>query len=131
MATNAPRTRPRKSSIHRSPGLFVLPTHSENFGVAVAEAPAHGIPALVTKEAPWQGLEIDDCGWWIGFGEATLADCLQEAMALSPNELAVRGNRGRARMQRDFSWEAIGRMTAQTYRWLVGGGPAPGSVHDD
>lgn len=33
--------------------LFCLPTHSENFGVAVLEACQVGTPALTTTETPW------------------------------------------------------------------------------
>ena len=38
--------------------LFVLPTFSENFGVVVAEALAHGLPVITTRGAPWADLEI-------------------------------------------------------------------------
>lgn len=33
--------------------LFCLPTHSENFGLAVLEACQVGTPALTTRETPW------------------------------------------------------------------------------
>ena len=55
-----------------SASAFVLPTHSENFGIAVAEALAHGVPAIVTKGAPWSGIETNNCGWWIDIGEESL-----------------------------------------------------------
>ena len=35
--------------------LFCLPTHSENFGLAVLEACQVGTPALTTTETPWAG----------------------------------------------------------------------------
>ncbi len=43
---------PRKTEQFQQADLFVLPSHSENFGVAVAEGLAHGLPAVVTKGAP-------------------------------------------------------------------------------
>jgi glycosyltransferase involved in cell wall biosynthesis len=36
--------------------LFVLPPHSENFGMVVAEALAHGVPAVVSHRAPGPSL---------------------------------------------------------------------------
>jgi glycosyltransferase involved in cell wall biosynthesis len=108
--------------------LFVLPSHSENFGVAVAEALAHGLPAIVTKGAPWSGLDTRDCGWWIEQGVDSLVECLQSALALSPDKLRDKGLRGRQWMEQEFSWDRVGQMMLETYRWLVGGGTPPAWV---
>lgn len=54
-----------KDAAYRNADLFVLPTHSENFGMVVAEALSHECPAIVSHGAPWAGLEIEGCGWWI------------------------------------------------------------------
>ena len=45
-----------KAQLFRSADLYVLPTHSENFGISVAEALSHGVPSIVFHGAPWQGL---------------------------------------------------------------------------
>ena len=114
-----------KSAAYADADLYVLPTHSENFGMTVAEALAHATPAIVTRGAPWDGLETNDCGWWIDIGEAPLTECLRNALAASPEELRARGLRGREWMERDFSWGRIGSMMLETYEWLLGGGAPP------
>ncbi len=116
---------PGKLSAYREADLFVLPTHSENFGLTVAEALAAGTPAVVTKGAPWQGLQTFDSGWWIDFGIDALAASLGEAMAESPTELARRGVNGREWMIREFSWHNLGEKMDQTYRWLLKGDRHP------
>jgi glycosyltransferase involved in cell wall biosynthesis len=118
----------RKSQVYSSADLFVLPTHSENFGMTVAEALAHSVPAVVTRGAPWRGLEEQHCGWWIEIGHEPLVHCLNEVMTLTSQELAAWGARGREWMQREYSWNAVGRMMHETYRWLLGGGDSPGWV---
>lgn len=109
--------------------LFVLPTHSENFGIAVAEALAHGVPAIVTKGAPWSGLGTNKCGWWIEQGIDPLTDCLQSALTMPPEQLHDKGRCGRQWMEQEFSWNRVGRMMFETYRWLLGGGTPPAWVH--
>jgi glycosyltransferase involved in cell wall biosynthesis len=43
-----------KEAAFRDSDLFILPTHSENFGIALAEAMAHGLPVITTHGAPWK-----------------------------------------------------------------------------
>jgi glycosyltransferase involved in cell wall biosynthesis len=122
---------PDKTREYQQAELFVLPTHTENFGVAVAEALAHGLPAVVTKAAPWGGLESKGCGWWIDGGEEALLQALRSALALSREQLREKGRRGRQWMAADFSWDRVGQMMLGTYEWLLGGGPPPAWVCTD
>lgn len=107
-----------KDRLLKDADLFVLPTLSENFGIAVAEALAVGIPAIVTHGAPWSGLDVNRCGWWVEQGVEPLVAGLTEATALSPEERAVMGMRGRDWMARDFGWEAIAKQMKAVYGWL-------------
>lgn len=120
-----------KRKVYQSADLFVLPTHSENFGMVVAEALANSLPVIVTQKAPWQGLEIHECGWWIDIGEGPLIECLKEALSLQKEELESRGLNGRVWMEREFSWLHIGQMMHQTYLWILGGGTPPDWVRID
>ncbi len=109
--------------------LFVLPTRSENFGIVVAEALGHGIPVITTKGAPWKGIEIYGCGYWIDVGVEPLVIAMKNAMRKKKDELDEMGQRGRAWMQRDFTWPNIGKQMLGVYRWLLKGGNKPDCVY--
>jgi glycosyltransferase involved in cell wall biosynthesis len=118
-----------KLAAYRAASLYVLPTHSENFGMTVAEALAAGTPAVVTRGAPWPGLVPERAGWWVDANVAALTACLREALACPDETLAQMGRNGRAWMERDFSWSTIGREMSAVYRWLNGRGEKPSCVH--
>jgi len=120
-----------KDAMFRASELFVLPTQTENFGMAVAEAQARAIPVVTTKGAPWKGLESNDSGWWIERKLESLVACLSLAMRKSPAELAAMGQNGREWMRRDFEWDAIARSMVDAYQWLRDGGDAPACIHVD
>lgn len=117
-----------KLAAYRQADLFVLPTLNENFAMTVAEALAAGTPVISTMGAPWAGLETKGCGWWIDHGEAAMSAALTAAMMRPREELAAMGEKGRVWMQRDFSWDRIGRDMIDAYRWIGTGGDRPATV---
>jgi glycosyltransferase involved in cell wall biosynthesis len=115
----------RKAEFLRAISVSVLPTHSENFGVSVAESLASATPAIVTRCAPWQGLADHGAGWWIEDHVDALEAALSEAMQTSPEYLEELGKAGHRWMAREFAWPRVGDMVAQTYRWATGRGARP------
>jgi len=52
-----------KQGALRSAEVFLLPSHQENFGIAVAEALAYGVPALISNKINiWREVEQDGGG---------------------------------------------------------------------
>lgn len=117
-----------KWMLYRAADLFVLPTHSENFGIVVGEALAAGTPVLTTKGAPWAELETYQCGWWTDISVDAIFHALQEATALSADELRMMGKRGRSLVEERYSWQAIGRDMLRAYEWLLGKEEMPDTV---
>jgi glycosyltransferase involved in cell wall biosynthesis len=117
-----------KQALYREASLHVLASHSENFGMTVAEALANGTPVITTRGTPWSGLVSEGCGWWIDIGVEPLVVALREATSVGPEALRERGARGRRWMLRDFSWDRAARDMAAVYRWLLFGGEPPGSI---
>ena len=100
--------------------LFLLPSHSENFGQAVAEALAAGVPALVTDTLPWRELDsvgAGRCVAWADYGAA-----LDTLLAPPAAELAARGAAGRSWVLANFSWASSARRLLEFYPTLR---PAP------
>ncbi len=96
--------------------LFLLPSHSENFGLVIAEALAAGVPALVTDTTPWTGLAANGCGGcvsWENYGGA-----LAGALATPPAELAAMGRRGHDWAAREFSWARAATLLIEFYGHL-------------
>ena len=125
---SGPLTGDAKAAVFRESSLFILPTHSENFGIAVAEAMAHGLPVITTHGTPWKLLEEKNCGWWTPISTDGIAAALDDATRRSPEELAAMGERGRTVVEERFAWEGIARQFVECYEWVLGGGDKPCSV---
>lgn len=113
---------------YRDADLYILPSHSENFGLTVAEALASKTPVIVTKGAPWSDVERYSCGWWPDNGVGPLVETLRQALNVPRSELRSMGERGAQWMERDFSWHRIAASMLQAYEWLIGGGSPPSFV---
>jgi glycosyltransferase involved in cell wall biosynthesis len=120
-----------KVKVYTDSDVFVLPTGNENFAMTVAEALACATPVICTKGAPWSGLETHRCGWWTEIGDGPIEKALREAMELPSGKLSDMGLRGRAWMERDFSWADVALQMECAYLWLLGQSEKPACVRID
>lgn len=105
--------------------LFALPTHGENFGLAIAEALAAGVPVLTTRGAPWEEILTRKCGWWVDTGPAAVTEALRDAVRKSPQELQAMGRRGQDLVGERHGWRDVAAKMILVYAWVAGLGPRP------
>jgi glycosyltransferase involved in cell wall biosynthesis len=78
-----------KDAILAEASLLVLPSHSENFGMVVAEALSAGVPVAASSGTPWQGLTEHRCGWWLERNVEDWAEALVSAATMPESDLRV------------------------------------------
>lgn len=99
--------------------VFVLPSHSENFGIVVAEAMARGCPVLVTH-----GVQSHEHVTRAGAGlvvPATVAAVTDGLDRLLVGDRDATRERGRAYARVHFDWDRIAEQLASVYRGLLRG----------
>jgi len=120
-----------KLAAYASAGLFVLPSHTENFSLATAEALSAGIPVIATQGTPWRELQEKECGWWVPIGAESLTVTLREALALPGNVRNEMGLRGKALINGKYSWPKIAQQMMDVYKWMLGSESLPSCVKLD
>lgn len=107
---------------------FVLPSHSEGFSVAVLEALAAGLPALVSPACNQSEVADYQCGMIINPSAGELAETLDHFLRL-PSEDVVRMRTQARVLAGKYSWDTIGTKMADVYDWLLDGPKPDGFVY--
>lgn len=102
--------------VYATADLFILPSYSESFGMAVGEALACGLPVITTTGTPWSQLTEQGCGWHVAPTVEGLAGALRDATSSDAATLDAMGEKGRDYVAVEFSWPAIAKRMVEVYR---------------
>jgi spore coat protein SA len=110
-------SRDKIQEMYRMADILVVPSHMEAFGVVYAEAGASGLPVIGTVrgaipevvEEGVTGLLIDDPE-----DEDALAEKILYFVE-KPEEMRAFGERGRKRIEENFTWELAAKRTEEMY----------------
>lgn len=108
-----------KAQILSAADVFVLPSYYENFGIAVAEAMAAGIPVVISDQVHiWPAIKESQAGWVVPCEVAALTQALGEAIG-NGEARSQRGQNAQQCAQAKYSWQAIAQRVAETYQQLL------------
>jgi glycosyltransferase involved in cell wall biosynthesis len=96
-----------KHALLRTADLFVLPSYSEGFPMAVLEAAAHRIPVVQTDECNFPELTAAGGAWECRPELESVENALRDALTAEDSERAERGLTGRKLVERNYSWDQI------------------------
>lgn len=102
-----------KKGLFESSDVTLVPSHTENFAIVVAEALAHGVPVIASKGTPWSRLEDLKCGLWVDNDPKTLADAIRRINTMPLRDM---GSKGREWMRKEFSWQSVTEQMRDLYR---------------
>ena len=95
--------------------LFVLPSHSENFSIVIAEALSVGLPVLTSVNTPWEALPTHRAGYCI---ELSVQEIINSIRHFRDLEEAQRDHMSRQalRLAESYDWRTLGIRYREMYR---------------
>jgi glycosyltransferase involved in cell wall biosynthesis len=110
---------PEKLAVLGDASLFVLPSYSENFGLAVIEAMAAGLPVIISDQVNiWREVKAEQAGRVIPCDAASLADQILDLLD-HPMAAAAMAQRGKTLVQERFQWPRIGQSLVDAYTRII------------
>ena len=114
----------KKIDCYSASSLFVLPSHTENFGIAIAEAMAAKLPVITTKGTPWEEIEKYDAGWRVELNLQNINTALINALSCSEEQLKKKGLNGFELIQK-YEWKFQSIKMKEVYEWVIGNKKKP------
>ena len=106
-----------KAAAFAGADFFVLPSYSENFAIAAAEAMAYGLPVIVSDQV---NIHPDITA----SGAGMVVDCSVASLTRAINDMAqadrpAMGRRARILVEEKYSWPAVGRALEHLYATIT------------
>jgi glycosyltransferase involved in cell wall biosynthesis len=99
--------------------VFVLPSYTENFGIAVVEAMALRLPVVISNKVnTWREVAGARAGLVVNCDAQEVSKALLTLLD-DPTMRREMGQQGRRLVEERFSWEIVGKQMVQVYRKIL------------
>jgi glycosyltransferase involved in cell wall biosynthesis len=105
----------------RAAWVFVLPSFSEGFSIAVLEALGVGTPTVISHACYFPEVSETGAGWIIKPEVEHIRKSLIDCLHLSPAEHTAISRRARQLIEERYTWRAVGEKTSAVLDWMLGG----------
>jgi glycosyltransferase involved in cell wall biosynthesis len=113
----------QKKAVLAGASMFVLPSYTENFGIAVVEAMASGLPVVISDSVNIATeVEKGGAGLVVSTNAAAVAYAIKELLD-NPASAKRMGESGRDLVCRQFSWEMTGPKLMDLYERIAANSP--------
>ena len=96
-----------KIRVFQDATAFILPSYSEGFGIAIAEAMRWGLPVITTTSTPWKIIESKKLGWYVKPNVNEISQAINELFNTKTEDLRSMGQRCREYILRRNDWNDI------------------------
>ncbi|GMX63494.1 glycosyltransferase [Paenibacillus elgii] len=108
-----------KLAVLQDADLFVLPSYSENFGIAVIEALVCGTPVIVSDKVNiWREVVSHEAGLVCKCETASVAEQII-ALLDDPGKREAMGRSGIDMVRKQYHWDHIGQSLESEYRHII------------
>lgn len=98
--------------------IFILPSYSEGFSIAILEAMASRIPVIITKNCNFDEVEKIEAGKVINANVNELSNAIIELLD-NPELCRKMGDRGKIFVDEQYSWDKIADMMINEYEKII------------
>jgi glycosyltransferase involved in cell wall biosynthesis len=98
--------------------VFVLPSHSEGFGMSILEAMICGLPVVITKECHFPEVKKMQAGKIINGNVDELAEIILELLD-NPDLCRRMGDAGRQLVKDKYTWDQAANMMIDHYEEIL------------
>lgn len=95
--------------------LFVLPSHTENFGIVYAESLAAGTPIVASKKTPWSEVKEADCGKWVNNSVDETANAMIEMLGKDREKMRINAKA----LAKKYDWKNIAIQFKEVFEEMV------------
>jgi glycosyltransferase involved in cell wall biosynthesis len=108
----------KKKELFDKYDFFILPSFEENFGMAVLESLARGLPVLTNINTPWNNIKTYNAGWYIKDDYYSLKKTLTNIFNIKISDLYQK-KVSAIKLAKTYGWNILSKKYLKVYSDLL------------